>query len=318
MKRNSIIIACILVLAFALGLTGFTLAKPDKTEGAENDRLIGVFITTEHLDLFDFSRYLNDNAAKMKGGNITIDGENNKYQGRLYATLKDKSYIDPDGNTKTTQEYVFENVKGFPYYIPSDKDGNYASSGSDAISDGHTGISVTDNGVSISLDATIYVSPNGGNATYFMNPVYQSGDGRIYTTTGNGMSFSGSTAEGAAFSSKLEATNTITENGKTNSYSASVKISISVMYPPSRISLIQFSKDGSILSRTEYKPGELPHSLTVDQNCSYIILETYKSSPDEGETVSRQLYQGDSSNLDSFYLRTDGICAKQSTALIWK
>ena len=57
-KIGIIILACVLVVSFVLGVTGaVTFAKDESTDnadGASKDRLIGVFITTEYLDLFDF------------------------------------------------------------------------------------------------------------------------------------------------------------------------------------------------------------------------------------------------------------------------
>ena len=65
-KIGIIILACVLVVSFVLGVTGaVTFAKDESTDnadGASKDRLIGVFITTEYLDLFDFDSYFQDNA----------------------------------------------------------------------------------------------------------------------------------------------------------------------------------------------------------------------------------------------------------------
>ena len=320
MKRNIIIIICILVLLFVAGLCGFTLAQPDASENAQNDRLIGVLITTEYLDLFDVERYLNDNIRKKDGEDITISDDSSKYQGRLYATLKYRSLTSKDsGEVVTTKEYVFGEVKGFSYfyYTITDGDETYnTASGNEAISDGQTNISVTDEGESVTLDGTIYVAAASGNVTYYMNPVYQSADGRVYAMNGSGISFDGD-SEGVAGSQTMDATTTVMENGEKNTYSISVKTTISVMNPPRRVSVLQFDSDDAILSRDEYLPGSLPETITPKQGCSYIILETIKTSPKQGETVFRTLYQREDETLESFYLRDDGVCVKQSTALKW-
>lgn len=322
MKRNIIITTCVLVLAFVFGLTGFSLAQPGAAEAMEKDRLVGVFVTTEYLDLFDFEGYLSDNIGRMAtGGDITMDGDSAEYQGRLYAALTDRVLTSEDtGESVTTQEYVFEGVEGISYfcYTISNKNGTYSSvSGGEALSDGHTNISTTDNGEDISLDGTIFVSPTADHTTYYMNPVYQSTDGRIYAMSGSGISFSGDSSKGAVFSQTLDATTTVTENGEVNTNSISIKISISVMNPPQRISVLQFGSDGGIVSREEYLPGALPQKITPEQGCSYIVLEAYKTSPEQVESVTRTLYQADDNTLESFYCREDGICVKQYTALNW-
>ncbi len=324
MKRN-IIITCILVLvlAFVSGLTDFTLAQPGAAEAMEKDRLVGVFVTTDYLDLFDMESYFNDNIGRItSGGDITIDGDNAEYQGRLYATLEDRSLKNENtGETVKSQEYVFKGVEGISYYCYtiSNKNGTYSSvSGGETLSDGQTSISTSDNGEDISLDGTIYVAPTTSHTTFYMNPVYQSTDGRVYTMSGGGISFSGDSSEGAVFSRTLDATTTVTENGEVNTYSISAKISISVMYPPQRIFVLQFDSDGRILSRNEYIPGALPETITPEQGCSYIVHEAYKTSPEQGETVTRTLYQAEDDTLESFYCREDGICVKQYTALSWR
>ncbi len=320
MKRNIIIIICILALIFVAGLCGFTLVQPDAAENAQNDRLIGVLITTEYLDLFDVEHYLNDNIGKMDGEDITISDDNSKYQDRLYATLKDRRLTSEDsGEVVTTKEYVFEGVKGFPYFYYTTYDGGETyntASGNEAISDGQTNISVTDEGERVTLDGTIYVASTDSNAVYYMNPVYQSSDGRVYAMSGSGMSFSGD-SEGLAGFQTMDATTTVTENGEKKTYSISIKTTISVMNPPRRVSVLQFDSDDAILSREEYLPGSLPETITPKQGCSYIILETIKTSPNQGETVSRTLYQMKDETLESFYLRDDGVCVEQSTALKW-
>ncbi len=329
--RCNIIITYILVLvlAFVFGLIGLSLAQPGAAEAIEKDRLVGVFVTTDYLDLFDFEGYLSDNIGRMTnkigkiptGGEISIDGDNAEYQGRLYATLMDRSLKNEEtGETVTTQEYVFEGVEGISYfcYTISDKNGTYSSvSGGEGLSDGHTSISTTDSGEDISLEGTIYVAPTTSQTAFYMNPVYQSADGRVYTMSGGGISFSGDSSEGENFSRTLDAATTVTENGETNTHSISVKISINVIYPPKRIFVLQFSSDGEILSQDEYLPGGLPAKITPKQGCSYIVLETYKTSPEQVETVTRALFQADDNTLESFYCREDGICAKQYTALNW-
>jgi len=322
MKRNIVIAACVLLAALLVGLSGFTLASPETSKYAEEDKLIGVLVTTEHLDLFDMEGYLSKNLGKMaSGGEIILDGDAAEFQGRLYATLTDRTLTDETGQTVTTKEYVFEDA-GYCYFCPtiSNEDGIYIAASSDgAISDGHTAISVTEEGESITLDGTIYVVPAAGRGTYYMNPVYQSADGRVYAMSGSGVSFvEGDSAEGTACSRTITAESTVTENGESKTYSVSVKISLSVMYAPQHIYLLQYRSDGELLSRERYLPGALPEAISPAQDCSYIVLEAHKISPKGEAVVTRSLYQENDASLESFYCREDGLCVKQFTALNWK
>lgn len=319
MKRNIIIAACILVLAFLFGLTGFTLAHPDAGKITERDRLVGVFVTTDYLDLFDFDNYIRDNISSISG-EIKTDGDTSGYQGRLYATLVDRSITNEETGEKfSSPDYVFEGINGIPYFIYSysNEAGSYnGTSGNEAIADGHASISVTDEGEDYKLDGTIYIAPTTDLFTFYINPVYQTADGRIYATSGSGMSFERG-GKGIICSQMLDETTTITKNGKASTYSISIKISVGEMSRPQRISLVQFDPDGLILSREEYLPGTLPKSISPEPECSYIILETYTVSPDAAETVTRYLYQSGDETLESFFCREDGICIKQYSALNW-
>ena len=47
----------ILILVLALVFSGCQLAKPEADTRKEKDMLVGVFITEEYLDLFDWDSY---------------------------------------------------------------------------------------------------------------------------------------------------------------------------------------------------------------------------------------------------------------------
>ena len=92
-----------LLLAAALLLSGCSLARPEtEADAAQNeDLMVGVLVTLEPLDLFDFEAYFNDNAASLaKGGEVSAqDAE--KYQNVLFA--------EQDGDGR----YVFPEVEGY-------------------------------------------------------------------------------------------------------------------------------------------------------------------------------------------------------------
>lgn len=93
---RAVVRTLMLGLAMVLPLTGCQLALPGE-ESAQDDRLIGVYVTTEYLDLFDIESYLEDNLnAGWTGGEIT--GDTDPYEGRVYAVRTE------DG------KYVFEGV----------------------------------------------------------------------------------------------------------------------------------------------------------------------------------------------------------------
>lgn len=320
MKRKMMIVVCYSLILCTL--TGCQLARENAGTNTYEDRLIGIFVTTEYLDLFDFEDYLSDNLSSFKGGEITVDGNTQKYQGRLYATLTTRTLTSEEtGETLETEEYVFENIEGIAYYSPTvpatAEHGSYTTSISDeAISDGHRSLNFGDDKNSTTLEGTIYTAPSNKNHTYYFNPVYQSADGSVYATSGDGFMVNNeSYSEGSVYSQTLDATTTVTENGKIKEDSISIKLSISVMFAPEKIVVLQMDTDSKLLSRTEHEPDTLPEAFTSEVDTAYLIVETYKRDDTGSLKISREIYGRDDESFATFITRADGVCIKQWTQI---
>ena len=102
MKRYISLLA--ILTAIAALLCGCSLARSDMdASAASRDRLIGVYITTEYIDLFDLEGYIGANASALSGGSIG-EADAEQYNGRLYAELVD-------------ERYVFPGVDGFAFFM---------------------------------------------------------------------------------------------------------------------------------------------------------------------------------------------------------
>lgn len=323
MRIKRLIIA-ILATVSLFTLTGCNLAREDAGEAVDKDKLVGVFVTTEYLDLFDVEGYLNNNINSISGGKLQINQSSEKYQGRLYAVLKDKTLTNEEtGKQVVTQEYVFEAVDGITYFtakVPAttDSESFLTSSSDEAISDGHKGLSYSDIEDKTTLKGTIYVSPNRTNSTYYINPVYQSSQGSVYAMSGNGISVGGIQDEGIIINHKLDESTTVTENGKIKKVSISVELSIAIMLPPERIAILQMDRDSAVLSRREYTPGAVPQVITPEAGATYIIVETYKKDSQGAAIVSRELFSEKDEALSTYFCRKDGISIKEVTQLSWR
>lgn len=311
---------CLAIYTFA----GCQLAREDLSADIYEDKLIGMLLTTEYLDLFNFESYLNDNLNNFMGGNITVDDNTQKYQGRLYAALTTKILTNEEtGETVETKEYVFNDILGYPYYYytmpaTAEHDSYNTSVSDEAISEGHTYINISDDNNSVALEGTIYISPSNENRSYYLNPVYQSADGSIYAVSGSGYSFNDeSNSTGLIFTQTMNDTYTITENGKKKINSMSIEIAISVMFAPEKIVVLQMDKGGMILLRTEYEPDELPKDVTPETGTDYLIVETYKRGYTSTLEVSRAIYGKDADAFDTFFARSDGVCIKNWTQINW-
>lgn len=325
-KIGMIILACVLAVSFVLGATGaVTFAKDeptDNTGNASKDRLIGVFITTEHLDLFDSESYVKDNADKVLSGGEIGSSDRARYQGRLYAKLVDEPYTDPEtGETATTKKFVFDGIEGISYFAARYTDENgtqYLGTGDDdAISDAHTGLHYTDAGDGIDMKGTIYVSASKGSDVFYCNPVYQTSSGEVYLVSGQGVSYGGELSAGMSGSQALKEEQTVTIDGKSETVSSSIEVSICFMDTPIGVSILQFDRDGSIVAREDHAAGALPAEITASPDTEYIIAETRMSSADGKETVTRELFRQDDETLYAFFCREDGICIKQYCSIAW-
>lgn len=315
-----------LLLAAAMLLcTGCQLARADSDEAQGQDQLIGVFVTTEYLDLFDFDAYFQDNAEKLVMGGSLTEEDTQPYQGRLYATLTSKTLYSNDGEATEAMNYVFEGVEGISFFAArfpaaGARESYVGNSSDEAVSDGSMHLSYTDEEDGIDLEATIYIAsrpdldPNQDleqYTTYYFNPVYQTPDGRVYVMSGSGFTSTAADA-GAIYTQTLEDEKTITVNGETKIHRSYVKVSIAAMDPPEEIVVLQMDESGQLLSRKAYIPGALPEKLTLDTKADYLIVETKGS-----ESVKRELLEPDAESMETFRCRNDGICVKEYTELVW-
>jgi len=235
----------------------------------------------------------------------------------LYATLK------PRNETIKTMEYVFEGVEGIPFFSPTisatTENSSYIASPSDeAVTDSHFSINIADDKNSTSLEGTIYIYPPYNNCTYYFNPVYQSTDGSVYTTTGIFLANQQSNIEGQLFSHTLDASTTITENGKAKTVCTSIKLSISIMFAPEKINVLQMDPESKVLSHMEYMPDAVPETFDLNVDTAYLIVEAYKHDDAGKLKISRKIYGEDDKNIETFFPRADGICVKHLAQINWK
>lgn len=301
-------ILVLLALLMLVAFSGCQLAREEEAgEAPEADRLIGVFITLTHLDLFDFEGYLSDNLYSFSGGEIEMDGAAGAYQGRLYATREGR-------------EYAFEGVEGIAYFAPRITDGgeHYIDNSADeAISDNRLALHQGDEEEKITMEGTVFVSVSAMEQAYYINPVYQSADGNVYATSGSGFLMDGMLGEGAAFAQTMEETTTVTENETSKSVSMSIHISIESMLAPERIVLLQMDEESNIVARDVFAPGAVPEELAAHPDAAYMVLETHKTGTEGAPVVTRELFVKGDERLHTFYCRSDGICIKKWVSLTW-
>lgn len=301
-KNNQKFLIITIFLGLTVLLNGCSLAK--KEAGNETgDTLIGVFITDDFLNLEISNMVINESA---------------EYINPLYAKVDRQNHRDA-----AYWEISFDGISGLNLLAPvwTDKNGAvcHATKASDGICDISSDLHATDNGNALTLSGTIYTLPQpaGENTAYYVNPVYQTADGKIYAVPGGVISSSDTSGDvmSTSFSSQTDST----EMGQTKAEKNSVTIRFASMFEPIRITLIQMDSENKPVKQEEYTPGKLPEELAAEKNTAYFLIETEEKTPSKDKVTSRSIYgrEEDEESLETFYAMDNGIVSKQYTEIIW-
>lgn len=323
------IFAIFLASALCLSLCGCQLALPEGgEENMSRDRLIGCFVTTEHLDLFDFEAYFNDNAHKLVGGEVVLDGDSSAYQNRIYAEYYEETLRGEDGESHTTGGYRFPDLEGISLFAPTitDEDGSYLTSMTDTpVNDVHFGSKSHDYGTGkndvqgIELEGTVYVPGEGGLVKFYMNPVYQSADGSVYLTAGQGLQYDAEMGGAASLLLTDEQTQSV-NGGESTAYTASVKMNFDAVAVPILLRVIEMDAGSSILKTTEIDPAELPDEYEPQTGAAYLLLETVTTGDEGAEVVTRSIAGPDDEerNITVFVPVDGGYLVKAVCQVLWE
>lgn len=302
MKRYISLLA--ILTAIVVLLCGCSLARSDMdASAASRDRLIGVYVTTEYVDLFDIEGYVSANPSALAGGNISTS-DAMRYSGRLYAELVD-------------ERYVFPGVDGFAFFMATTEH-EYGTSYSNYTDEGVCGcklaINTNDNedsaGEALELECTIYgITGRNDRHVIYTNPVYQTADGKVYLTSGHGISTS-DVGAGALVSQKLTDSTTVTNSeGNAVTNSASVNVHYVIAELPLGYTLIEMDADSREISRREYAPGELPTEYTANDSTAYIIVETRTA-----DSSAYTLYSAENTDIVTYAeLKEKGVLTEKHT-----
>ena len=299
-----------LLLAAALLLAGCSLALPEDGDAVEDgDPMVGVLVTRESLDLFDMDAYLRENGSKLLNGGTVSGADAEKYTGTLFAAWDEEK-----------QSYGFAGVDGYIWLCTEESGdaGDYTKMQSDGVfCDGSSAVNVTDEGESYTFSATLYAVKKNADETVgmFVNPLYQTADGRVYARAGQGISASGN--EGAYPSMTQTLRQELKKSGKdgktTRKFECAVKMQLTA--EPEKVTLFWMDTEHGVLKQESYQPGTLPETLDVKRAQFLLCVETAADG-----TQTRTLYgpENETQTLDTFVPAEDGLLEKQYTELMWE
>ena len=311
MKKIS---AILLALMLLLTISGCQLARTE-TEKTK-DRMVGVLITRDYLDLFDMEAYLEDN-LNITGGDIVIDGDTSAYEGRIYASFVPKTLYGENGETMDDEDLLFSDLEGIHYVAARMKDnGEYYNRvySSDGLLNGQASYHSTDFKDSVTLEGEIWLVQGTGDLMAYINPVYQDDDGNFYVTPGQGFHSSGDSGTGSMFTQTMEDSSTVTKGSMITTVSNSITISIGIKPKPLQYRLLQMREDNTILSSADYTPGEMPQDITVPADAAYLLLETHQQNSD----TIRTIINPDEDHISTLYAGEDGYLLEDLTFLHWE
>lgn len=288
---NRKLYALLLALLLATGCWGCGLAHPEWSAEAApaGDRLIGVYVTTEYLDLFDFDGWAADNGHNING-DIKINNAAD-YTRRLYAEVEALG-----GHSVTV---AFPGVEG---WLLADRnlllhtlglaepDTNYSGDlgGPDSPFEVSYGIHDTDDIKNYSLSGTLYYTAlPGKHAAFYANPVYLADDGQVYLLPGTGISFDCS--PGASSSQSLSESNTVTRNGESKTEGFEVTATYECVAPAEQYRFVFLGSALQILGTMECTPALLPDSLTLPAGTECLLVEQQYTAEDGSIAVQRQI-----------------------------
>lgn len=276
-------LALALILALCLSLTGCSLLREDTSgEPAAEDKLVGVYITPEYLDTFDFESYAGDNMDSLANGGEISAEDAAKYSERIYAEVVDGTAIFP--------------VEGMAIISARFGDGDESYIGSqlgDCVVGGGTSVNYGEDTDSVELSGTLY-APAGEYVSAYCNPVYQQSDGEIYLVSGQGISSNGIGSMSQTISENTD------PHGDVRGYSMSIDLTVTSVYISDKYVVLYYAEDGSLMSREEYAPGELPYELPY-AGAAYVVIEDHTRDDYGDPTVERMLLTpGDTDDFTSF------------------
>lgn len=307
------------LLLAAVLLTGCQLAEPETEEGGY-DRLVGVFVTREHLNLFDMESYLQDNAEKLVSGGELFVEDSTQYDRRIYAELVEKKWSDEEGNSHSYETFEFAGLEGellSTCWIDDGAEGYWSNDAGDWFSEVRNGMNSGDNdSTGLEMEATIYVSPAMEEILFFYNPVYQTPEGEVYLVEGQGSACQYHL--GSSMTHTLSDEKTTTLDGVQSRNWTDIRVEVECIQTAERIVLNFANEKNEVFFREEYHGGDIPAEVTVPEGTAYVICEVFHLDETGEETLIRQITDPEGEAIEVYREVEDGICRKSTLEVIWQ
>lgn len=305
--------AASLCLAAVFSLSGCRLALEEAESQPGQDRLAGIFVTTDHV------RQGTPEIEMNSRGEITFRETTEK----VYGTLNRE-------NDSSQPPITFPGLEGYGLYClefpEKDFDGTSITINDNeehmviyyTSDDFFTDLRFSSTDQEEGAEGSLYVSPDNRSA-FFFNPVYQQADGQVYLLPGTGIS-TDSFVDGQQWSHDTSQSMSRNTDEKEETKSYRFKITIVAADPPVETELFFMSEDHRLLrSLTEaqldtFFEKKVPQ-LELPADVAYLILRQKTKDNPEG---THQLFDHGTEALTYMVSAENHMLREQELYLVWQ
>lgn len=305
-KKTFMIFAMLIVTL----LGGCQLAKEDEAAAQKPDVLCGVFVTLEPIEPVSQDTVIELPADWNGNINDVLFNEENS---RIYATRHERE----DGSA----DYTFDGVEGFRLFSITEMNPKGNETYKETIGDRQwldvsSSYNETDNGSDVKLTGTLCFDVHYPCRVY-TNPVYQTSDGRVYCTYGDGHFFDMPGQQpGEWGSTSISSTTTETVDGKAISRSLEATVKMTGANTNKQIVLKQMDSDDKVIEETVITPDDIPETLRVLPYTAYMILEEHGVDTDNKNVIVRTMVKADDTIFSVRFTEENGIIESYPVTLV--
>ena len=336
-RLTLIILAATAIVALGVGL----IFKPALAQNPEvesfGDRLIGVFVTKDYVDNFDFDKFVADNGSALLSGTSVVSPKDSLgYQKKIYAVRTVTPLTEEEGGGYS-YDYSFDGYEGLRCFTVQEKTPQVIQDATGEFVDEdyitHVAISEMECSTAIrnessdgdfnpdfaelELDCNLYAFADGHSETLGMycNPVYQDSDGNVYMLSGQCILTSNDELSiGAVLSCTLDDTyEEKASTGESVKEKSTVKVHLNIVSPPADYIVSRYTSAGELIDNKKIAAADMPSEIRVSDNCDYVVVTGTDKSGKTGHT----LVDKESSDFTYYEASDKSYADKKTCKFIW-
>lgn len=306
-KKRLSILSVMIILTL---LSGCQLAVADDVPSGK-DTLCGVFVTLKPIEPPAPTETVIELPADWNG-NIN-DVLFNEEDSRIYATRHEEDNGSVD--------YTFDGMSGFRMFSitemnPDGSEKFQATIGDRQWMDVSSSYNTTDNGSDIKLTGTLCLDVHFPCRIY-TNPVYQTADGRVYCTYGDGYFIEDTEKQAGEWgSTSISAAKTETIDNKETGQKLEAVVKLVGSNTNKKIIFKQMNSDDKVVEQTVITKDDIPDTLRLLPDTAYMILEEHSIDVKDNAVVSRTLLKTDTEFFSARFTGENGIVESTSVTLV--